>query len=138
MCPQSSLGLSQQNNSLLEPFTSKPAAVNITLTVIDGVSGRAADGVAVTVVGRLAGEQTFRLDGHTDEEGNFSYSPGAGRRTNGEDYTVRLDVDAYFASRGIVAGYKQVTIMVRVVHTQTDYRIGALITPFAHTTWGTW
>jgi 5-hydroxyisourate hydrolase-like protein (transthyretin family) len=116
--------------------TSKSAAVNITLTVIDGVSGRAADGVAVTVAGRLAGEETFRLDGHTDEEGNFTYSPGAGRRINGEDYTMGLNVDSYFASRGIMAGYKQVTILVRVVNTQTDYRIGALITPFTHTTWG--
>jgi hypothetical protein len=35
----------------------------------------------------------------------------------------------------MVADYNQVTILVRVVNTQTDYLIGTLITPFAHATW---
>jgi 5-hydroxyisourate hydrolase-like protein (transthyretin family) len=109
--------------------------VNVTVTVIDGVSGQPADGVEVTVVGRLAGEEIRRLDGFTDSQGNFTYSSGAEQPSNGTDYTVELDVDAYFASLGIVAGYKQVTILVRVLSTQTDYRIGTLITPFAHATW---
>ena len=109
--------------------------MNITLTVIDGVSGRPADGVEVTVIGRFGGEQTHRMDGCTDLQGNITYSSGAERPSNGKDYTVELDVDAYFASRGIVAGYKQVTILVRIVDAHTDYRVGTLIMPFAHATW---
>jgi 5-hydroxyisourate hydrolase len=109
--------------------------VNITVTVIDGISGHPAEGIEVTVLGRPAGEQARRIDGRTDVQGNFTYSPAAERLSNGEHYTVELDVDAYFASLGIVAGYKQVTMLVRIADTQTDYRIGMLITPFAHATW---
>ncbi len=65
------------------------------------------------------------------------YSSGEERSGNGEDYMVEVDVDAYFASQGIVPGYKQVTILVRIVNAQTNYRIGLLITPFAHATWST-
>ena len=110
--------------------------MNITVTVIDGVSGRAADGVEVAVAGQLAGEQTRHTDGLTDLEGNFTYSPERERLVRGEFYTVELNIDGYYASLGMVAGYKQVTILVRVVNTQADYRIGTLITPFAHATWG--
>lgn len=109
--------------------------MNITITVIDGLSGHPADGVGVTVVGRLAGEAARRLNGFTDPRGKFTYAAGSEHPSDGTDYTVELDVDAYFASLGIVAGCKQVTIRVRVVSTQTDYRIGALITPFAHAAW---
>lgn len=109
--------------------------VNITVTVIDGVSGHPAEGVEVTIIGRPAGDRTLRLHGLTDEAGNFTYTPVAQRLSKGEYYTVELDVDAYYASFGIVAGDKQVTVQVRVVNTQTDYRMGTLITPSAHSTW---
>jgi 5-hydroxyisourate hydrolase-like protein (transthyretin family) len=113
----------------------EPTIVSITVTVIDGVSGHPADGVEVTVVGGLAGEQTRRMGGFTDPQGNFIYAPEGGSLVKGECYTVELDIDRYYASLGIVAGYKQVTILVRVVNTQEDYRMGMLITPFAHATW---
>jgi 5-hydroxyisourate hydrolase-like protein (transthyretin family) len=109
--------------------------VNITVTVIDGISGHPAEGIEVTVLGQPTGGQARRIHGLTDVQGNFMYSPDPEGISNGEHYTVELDVDAYFASLGIVAGYKQVTMLVRVVGMQTDYRIGTLITPFAHATW---
>lgn len=108
--------------------------MNITVTVIDGISGHPAEGVEVTVVGRHNGGQA-RLDGLTDVRGDFIYSPESERLSKGEHYIVELDVDAYFTSMGIMAGYKQVTIVVRVIDTQADYRVGMLITPFAHATW---
>lgn len=109
--------------------------MNITVTVIDGISGRPAEGVEVTIVGRPAGDQRDWVHGPTDEAGNFTYTPVAERLSKGEYYTVELDVDAYFASFGIVAGYKQVTVLVRVSGAEPDYRLGTLITPYAHTTW---
>lgn len=108
--------------------------MNIALSVIDGVSGLPAEGVKVAVLAQSAGVQSCRMRGLTDAQGNFTYSPGADL-SNGEHYTVELDVDAYFASLGIVAGYKQIAILVRFVTTEKDYRIGVLITPFAHATW---
>lgn len=110
--------------------------MNITVTVIDGTSGHAADGVEVTVVGELAGEHTRLKVGFTDSRGNFTYSPEEERLAGGECYTVQLNIDEYYASLGMLAGYKQVTILVRIVDTQADYSIGTLITPFAHATWG--
>lgn len=109
--------------------------MNITVSVIDGVSGLPAEGVEVTLVGGPAAERAHRMHALTDAQGNFTYSPGAERVSNGGQYAVELDVDAYFASLGIVAGYKHVAILVRVANTEKEYRIGALITPFAHATW---
>jgi 5-hydroxyisourate hydrolase-like protein (transthyretin family) len=109
--------------------------VNITVTVIDGISGRPAEGVEVTIVGRPAGDRRVWVHGPTDEAGNFTYTPVAERLSRNEHYTVELDVDAYFASFGIVTGYKQVTILVRVASAQLDYRLETLITPYAHVTW---
>lgn len=109
----------------------EPTTMNITVSVIDGVSGHPADGVEVSVANRLAVAQT----GRTDLQGNFTYSPEGERLTNGECYTVELAVDEYFASLGMLAGYKQVTILARVVNTHRDYRIGVLIAPFLHAAW---
>jgi len=108
--------------------------VNITVTIIDGISGHPAEGVEVAIVGRPNGKQP-RLSGLTDIQGNFTYSPESERLSKGEYFTVELDVDTYFASLGIMAGYKRVTILVRVVNTQVDYWVGMLITPFGHATW---
>lgn len=109
--------------------------MNISVNVIDGVSGHPAEGVEVAVIGRPAGESARRQQGLTDPKGNFTYSSGTAGLYSGGFYTLELAVDAYYASQGIMAGYKQVTIVVRVVNTQSDYWVGTLITPFAHATW---
>lgn len=125
-------GRTDRSNRPVQP---EPTTLNITVTVIDGVSGRPADGVEVAVAGEFAGEQIHPTSGFTDLEGNFTYSPEGETLVRGECCTVELNIDRYYASLGMVAGYKQVTILVRVVNTQEDYRIGTLITPFAHATW---
>lgn len=109
--------------------------MNITVTVIDGASGLPAEGVEVILIGRLDAERTGRVYALTDAQGAFTYTPGAERLSSGESYTVELNVDAYFGSLGIVAGYKQIAILVRVINTEKDYRIGVLLTPFAHAAW---
>jgi 5-hydroxyisourate hydrolase-like protein (transthyretin family) len=109
--------------------------VNITVSVIDGVSGHPAEGVEVSVVGRPAGEPTRRLHGFTDLDGNFTYSSETPKISDGGCYVVELDVDAYYTSQGIMAGYKRVSIVVRIAGTESDYRVGTFITPFAHATW---
>ncbi len=89
----------------------------------------------MSVVGRPAGELALLLHGLTDSRGDFTYSSEAARHSCGGGFTLEVDVDAYYASQGIMAGYKQVTFAVRVVGSQTDYRVGMFITPFAHTAW---
>jgi len=110
--------------------------VSITVTVIDGRSGFPAEGVVVTIVGRPGRDQAFQVHGLTDARGDFTCARTTELLVKGEYYSVELDVDAYFASLGIVAGYKQITILVRVIDAQADYRMGLFVTPFAHATWG--
>ncbi|NKZ03745.1 hydroxyisourate hydrolase [Actinomadura latina] len=106
------------------------------MSVIDGVSGRPAEGVEVSVLGRPAGEPGRRLHGFTDPDGNFTYSSETPKIPGGGGcYDVELDVDAYYTSQGIVAGYKKVSIVVRIDGTEPDYRVGTFITPFTHATW---
>ncbi|TDC98380.1 hydroxyisourate hydrolase [Actinomadura sp. 7K507] len=109
--------------------------MNITVSIIDAVSGHPAEGVEVSVVGQPAGELTGHLNGLTDPAGNFTYSSGAAQVSWSGQYILELNVDAYFASQGMMAGYKSVTIVVRVDSTRSNYRIGTFITPFAHATW---
>jgi len=110
--------------------------VSITVTVIDGRSGYPAEGVVVTIIGRPGDHQAYRIRGRTDARGDFTCSPPAELLGRGEYCAIELDVDAYFASLGIVAGYKQVTVLVWVLDAQADYRMGSLITPWAHVIWG--
>ena len=109
--------------------------VNININVVDGVSGRPAEGVDVNIVGQSAEEWHHCIRGLTDSQGNFTYSSGAERLPARERYTVELDVDAYFTSLGLMAGYRQISLLVRIAGAEKDYRIVTLITPFAHATW---
>lgn len=109
--------------------------MDIAINVVDGVSGRPAEGVDVSVVARSAGESRHCICGLTDAEGSFTYSPGTERLVNGERYTVELGVDSYFTSLGLMAGYKQIELLVRIVNAEKDCRIVTLITPFAHAIW---
>src|SRR5690348_15215105 len=61
------------------PLAWSRLAVNITVSIIDGVSGHPAEGVEVSVVGRPDGELSRSLHGLTDPQGNFTYSPRTGR-----------------------------------------------------------
>ena len=109
--------------------------MNITVTVIDGVSGHPAEGFGVTVAGRPAGEQPVRMHRLTDPRGNFTYSLRTEQLSRGARYTIELNVDPYFASLGTVPGYTQVTIVARILNTQADHHICALITPFMNAIW---
>lgn len=110
--------------------------MKLIVSVFDGVYGRPAAGVDVSIHCEPIGEPPVRSAGLTDSLGNFTYA--AANETNmhnGQHCTVWLDVDAYFASLGIVAGYKQTALVARITDAEREHRIMTVITPFTHTTW---
>jgi hypothetical protein len=107
--------------------------LKIIISVFDGVYGRPAAGVGVSVLCEPVGEPSVRSAGLTDSRGNFTAK--GEDMPHGQHCTVRLDVDAYFGSLGIVAGYKQTALVARIIDGEREHRIVTVITPFAHTTW---
>ncbi len=106
--------------------------VEIMVSVLDGMHGRPAEGVQVSLVIRQVGEPAIRVGGLTSSRGNFRYSSGAEGQVYAENCGVLIDVDAYFTSLGIVAGYKQIALQVRLANTDDECHIVTIITPFAH------
>lgn len=110
--------------------------MRIDVSVVDGVYGRPAAGMEVSVMHDTVAAPSGRSTGLTDSDGNFTCAIAADEDlTDGQNCTVRLDVDAYFASFGIAAGYKQVTLTVRAIDCEHEHRIVTVITPFMYTTW---
>ncbi len=106
--------------------------MKVNVSVIDGMHGRPAEGVQVSLVIGQAGESVTRVGGLTGSRGNFRYSYEAESWAYGGNCGVVIDVDAYFTSLGIVAGYKQIALQVRLANTDGECHIVTIITPFAH------
>jgi 5-hydroxyisourate hydrolase-like protein (transthyretin family) len=106
--------------------------VKIRVSVIDGVHGRPAEGVQVSLVISQVREPSIQVGGHTDSYGNFSYSSGAESPAYAENCGVLIEVDAYFASLGIMAGYKQIALQLRLANACGEHQIVTIITPYAH------
>ena len=102
--------------------------MEIKVSVIDGMLGRPAEGVGVSLVIRQVTEPAIRVSGLTDSSGNFGYSAGAQSR----NCNVLIDVDTYFTSLGMVAGYQQMALEVRLAAAGSPCRIVAIIAPYVH------
>lgn len=109
--------------------------MNITVSVIDGVYGRPAEGVEVRIAFSSPGEPDMKSKGPTDFEGNFSYSADTESMVRSQTCGVQLDVDAYFTSLGIIAGWTQMTLLTRIIDSEHTHRVVAVITPFNLTAW---
>jgi 5-hydroxyisourate hydrolase-like protein (transthyretin family) len=105
--------------------------VKIVVSVIDGMRGRAAEGVRVSLVIHQATEPPIRADGLTDTRGNFRYSAGSEGLAYTRNCGFQIDVDEYFASLGIVASCKQIALQARLTDTDGECHLVAVITPFA-------
>jgi 5-hydroxyisourate hydrolase-like protein (transthyretin family) len=109
--------------------------MKIIVSVFDGVYGRPAAGVEVSVLREPAAEPSSRYAGLTDAFGTFICPATSEDLSRGQHCTVRLNVDSYFASLGIVAGYKKAELEARIIDSVHEHRVMAVITPFTHTTW---
>jgi 5-hydroxyisourate hydrolase-like protein (transthyretin family) len=109
--------------------------MKIIVSVFDGVYGRPAAGVEVSVLREPATEPSSRYAGRTDAFGTFTCTATSDDICRGQHCTVRVDVDGYFASLGIVAGYKKAVLESRIIDSTHEHRVMSVITPFAHSTW---
>ena len=108
--------------------------VNIIVTVIDGVYGRLAEGVGVAISSRASSGQPERIQGCTDERGEFTYEDRRYGSFSRYNYALEIDVAAYFATLGTVSAYRKVTVTFKAVNAGELYNVTAQITPFGHTT----
>jgi 5-hydroxyisourate hydrolase-like protein (transthyretin family) len=108
--------------------------MNITVTVIDGMHGQPAEGIEVAIVSRQDGVPVEQVRGHTDRHGQLEYSDQCADRTGPASYHVEIDIDAYYATLGIVSWHKKVATFFRVLNPEDTYRVSSFITPFAQAT----
>lgn len=109
--------------------------MQIIVSVIDAVYGRPAAGVEVSVSLEPSGQDPGRSTGPTDALGNFSFSTGGDDLSGVQQCTLRLDVGSYYASLGIVAGCKEISMVARTLNAERETRIATVISPFSYTTW---
>lgn len=107
--------------------------MNIAIKVMDGVLGRPAEGIAVSIASQSDGVHAELARGFTDSSGRFGFAPR--EAPVGENYRIELDVDRYYASLGIVASYKKATVVLRVPDPGADHQILTLVTPVGHAMW---
>lgn len=96
------------------------------LNMIDGTSGRMADGVGVVLHRQVDGRWAERSEITTDEHGCWS-SSGQARGL----YQLDIDIDAYYATSGIVPFYSRITMTVRLGDTDEPQHMSVLITPYS-------
>jgi hypothetical protein len=109
--------------------------LDIRVNVMDGVYGRPAEGVEVSIVFGSPWEPDGKSSGRTDFKGNFSYSAAEDSIIRSQCCSIRLDVDAYFTSLGIIAGWTQMTLLTRIIDSGYTHQVVAVITPFILTNW---
>jgi 5-hydroxyisourate hydrolase-like protein (transthyretin family) len=105
--------------------------MNITVTVIDGMHGQPAEGIEVAIMSHLDGIPVEEVRGHTDRHGQVEYSNRHASRVVPSAYHVEIDIDAYYATLGIVSWQKKVITFFRVLDPEDAYRVSSFITPFA-------
>lgn len=104
--------------------------MNITVRVIDCLNGKGAEGVSV-----LLSDELHEIRGVTDEKGRFNY---VNRREAGfghDTYRLELDIDAYFATLGVIPFYRKIITAFRLLDSVEEFNIAALITANSYVTY---
>jgi 5-hydroxyisourate hydrolase-like protein (transthyretin family) len=108
--------------------------MNIVINVIDGVHGRPAEGVGVSIAQLRDNAPVNAVSGRTDEYGQFRYATPRDGPAARETYHMELDVDVYFGALGIVSFHKKIAVFFRIINSGSEYQIRSLITPFMQAT----
>jgi 5-hydroxyisourate hydrolase len=109
--------------------------MNISVSVINCMHGRPAEGVAVRLERKVGGEWVELAHGRTDENGwlgNWHPAPVLGRGI----YRLELDLDSYFGNLGIIPFHPSAIVAFRAVDPAQTYQLPVLATPYAIMTYG--
>jgi 5-hydroxyisourate hydrolase-like protein (transthyretin family) len=109
--------------------------MEISVEVIDGIHGKPAEGVSVSLVSLLGNIEVKRVERRTDQLGNVKYSTHGAGTVSGETYHIEIDTHIYFATLGIDCCQRKVAIFFHASELGDDYRITSLIAPSMHSTY---
>ncbi len=104
--------------------------MKITVNVVDGLYGRPAEGISVSVDQQVNGKWKRAVSGATDENGQLPELQDASPLGRGI-YHLEFDVDHYYSALGLVPLQVRVSVVVRVPDSVENDHISALITPSA-------
>jgi 5-hydroxyisourate hydrolase len=105
--------------------------MSLSTHVLDAMTGRPAEGVAVRLDERVDGEWRTTAQGRTDADGRIGGlgDPGAGI------HRIHFDTGSYFDAAGVAAFYPEVTVTFTVVDPAAHHHVPLLLSPFAFSTY---
>lgn len=107
----------------------KVGVMRVSVSVIDSMHGRPAEGVGVAITGQPADMNDDAARARTDENGRFEFSGSRRGKNASKTYSLQLDIDTYFAAMGIVSFHERATLDFRVLNPDDDCRLVVFITP---------
>ncbi len=105
----------------------------VTTHVLDAVSGRPAQAVAVTLEHQAVEGWQPVASGHTDDDGRIAdFGP---KDLNPGIYRVTFATGEYFARQGSSAFYPEVMILFTLDDADAHYHVPLLLSPYAYSTY---
>jgi 5-hydroxyisourate hydrolase len=105
--------------------------MSLSTHVLDAMTGRPAEGVAVRLEEQVGGEWRTTAQGRTDADGRIGSlgDPKAGI------HRLHFDTGEYFDAAGVAAFYPEVTVTFTVVDPTAHHHVPLLLSPFAFSTY---
>ena len=113
-----------------ETFGDGRRAASFTVSVVDSMHGRPAEGMAFRLMRKVAGNWEEQTHGHTDERGELPNVPRPVQAASGV-YRIEFDLDGYFTSLGMAPFHPTLTVDFRVVDPSQHHGISVVITPYS-------
>jgi 5-hydroxyisourate hydrolase len=105
--------------------------MSLSTHVLDAMTGRPAQGVAVRLEQRVDGEWRTAAEGVTDADGRIGSlgEPAAGT------HRLHFDTGGYFGAAGVTTFYPEVTVTFSVIDAAAHHHVPLLLSPFAFSTY---
>jgi 5-hydroxyisourate hydrolase-like protein (transthyretin family) len=105
--------------------------VNLTISIVNSVHGRPAEGVDVCVVSDLDGVHVVQAQGRTGAHGEFRCTDLDIASWDGQSHRIEIDVESYFATFGITSWNRRLAVFFRAFDLEHDQQVSCQIAPFA-------
>ncbi len=105
--------------------------MSLSTHVLNAMTGRPAEGVAVRLDEQVDGEWRTTEQASTDADGRIGAlgEPGAGI------HRLRFDTGGYFGAAGVATFYPEVTVTFTVVDPAAHHHVPLLLSPYAFSTY---
>jgi 5-hydroxyisourate hydrolase len=103
--------------------------MSLSTHVLDAVSGRPADGVAVTLTDAAG---AVMAQAATNDDGRI---PALGDALPAGTYRLHFATGAYFAARNLPTFYPEIVIAFEITDAAGKYHVPVLLSPYAYSTY---